>query len=352
MLPGLELVGVDLAEHGLRPRRLACVGERDDDAIARLQEPAEVVLGLGEAARGDGRALRLERERLPARERVDRARAVEPNLVAQLLPPDRARLVDLPDQVAPPDGRHEVVRHVDGAGVRQLEVQRVQPSLGCRVDDGVRERVERPLGEGRERPDRLDLVAEQLDPDRLATGRAEDVHDPAANGELASLVDTLDALVAGEGELLGEPLDSRLVTRGDPDRLGTRLRPRQALAEPERRHADEAPGGVHVERPEALADEMRRRREPALVGDAPRGEQPDALGAQEPAGRVGGVASIGVLREQADERALDSGLAAGEPERGEEERQEGLGDPCRRAPLRARERTQPLALGELGREGL
>ncbi len=236
--------------------------------------------------------------------------------------------------------------------MRQLEVQSVQPSLGCRVDDGVRERVERPLGEGRERPDLLDLVAEQLDPDRLAAGRAEDVHDTAADGELAALVDTLDALVAGEGELLGEPLDSRLVTRGDADGLGTRLRSRQALAEPERRHADESPGGVDVERPEALAHEMRGRREPALVGDAPRGEQPHPLGAQEPAGRIGGVSGVGVLRKQADERALDSRLAAGEPERGEEDRQERLGDPCCRAPLRARERTQPLALGELGRDGL
>ena len=87
--PRLELLGVDLAEHGLRPRRLAGVGERDNDAISRLQEPAEVVLGLGKAPRGDRRPLRLERERLPAREGFDRARAVEPNLVAQLLPPDR-----------------------------------------------------------------------------------------------------------------------------------------------------------------------------------------------------------------------------------------------------------------------
>ena len=289
------------------------MGECDDDAISRLQEPAEVVLGLCKAPRGDRRPLRLERERLPAREGFYRARAVEPNLVAQLLPPDRARLVDLPDEVAPSDGRHEVVRDVDGVGVLQLEVQRVQPPLGCRVDDGVRESVERPLGEGRERTDLLDLVAEQLHPDRLAAGRPEDVHDPAADCELASLVDALDALVAGEGELLGEPLDSRLVTRGDADGLGTRLRPRQTLAEPERRHADEAPGGVHVERPEALAYEMRRRREPTLVGDAPRGEQPHALGAQEPAGRIGCVASIGVLRKQAHERALDSRLAAGEP---------------------------------------
>ncbi len=60
---------------------------------------------------------------------------------------------------------------------------------------------------------------------------------------------------------------------------------------------------------------------PVSQPDAARGEEADALLAEEPACGLGRVARVGVVREKADERA-----AASEPEGREEERQDRLGD--------------------------
>ena len=74
----------------------------------------------------------------------------------------------------------------------------------------VGDRVQRPLGEGRERPHLLDLVAEQLHLQRLATGRGEHVDDSSPDGELTALVDPVDALVAGV-DTLGRLIETRLL---------------------------------------------------------------------------------------------------------------------------------------------
>ena len=76
--------------------------------------------------------------------------------------------------------------------------------------------MERALGERREGADLLDLVAEELDPQRLAAGRREDVDQAAADRELSAVLDALDAFVAGERELLREPVDAWRVADGDP----------------------------------------------------------------------------------------------------------------------------------------
>src|SRR6266542_1257404 len=75
--------------------------------------------------------------------------------------------------------------------------------------------MERALREGREGADRLDLVAEELDAQRLAAGRREDVDDPAAHRELTTVVDALAARVAGEGERLRQTLDAELAAGGE-----------------------------------------------------------------------------------------------------------------------------------------
>ena len=77
------------------------------------------------------------------------------------------------------------------------------------------------LRERREGADRLDLVAEELDPERLAARGREHVDEPAADGELSALVDPLDALVTRERKLLGETLDAGLLARGEIDPPGT-----------------------------------------------------------------------------------------------------------------------------------
>ena len=63
--------------------------------------------------------------------------------------------------------------------------------------------AERALGERREPAQRLDLDVEQVDADRALLGRRVDVEQPAADRELAAVLDLVDALVAGGDELGG-----------------------------------------------------------------------------------------------------------------------------------------------------
>ena len=88
----VEQPGVDAAQQVLRAQRFALVREGDDGAQAAADERAELVLGFGEAARGDRGPLRLERERLAGRKRVqlDRVRRGRP-ASAPLAPRPRGR---------------------------------------------------------------------------------------------------------------------------------------------------------------------------------------------------------------------------------------------------------------------
>ena len=209
--------------------------------------------------------------------------------------------------------------------------------------------MERALCEGRERPDALDLVREELHADRLASGRPEDVDDAAAHCELAALLDTIDPLVARQRKPLGQPLDAGLVADRDLDRAGTKLRRGQALREAQGGRAHETAPLEDLERPRPLSDQVRRRREAAFERDSARRQQPDALGAHIPACRFGRVARVRVFRKQADKPVLSPGRM---PAGGEEERQERLGDARRGTRTRCLKCTQPLGVGELERKGL
>ena len=161
--------------------------------------------------------------------------------------------------------------------------------------------MERALREGREGAHLLDLVAVELDSERLAAGGREDVDEPAADRELAAFLGPLDPLVAGERELLGEPVEAGLGADLEPDRLRPLCRRRHPLGERGRRRADEPAACEHVERARPLADEVRRRLEPGAPAHTAARQQCDPLGADEPAGRVGRVTCVRVLRQQADE---------------------------------------------------
>ena len=216
--------------------------------------------------------------------------------------------------------------------------------------------MQRALRERRVRAHRLDLVAEELEAERLAAGGREDVDDPAADRELAPLLGSLDALVARERESLRQVIVGVL---GEPDRLRALLRRRKALGDRGRRGGDEAAGGEDVERAGALADEVRRRLEAGAPANAAARQERDAIVAEKPGGRLGRVARVGVLGKDDDEPALELDV-----ERGEEERQRRLGHPRARplavggldgealARLRdlVRERLEALALGELLRD--
>ena len=110
--------------------------------------------------------------------------------------------------------------------------------------------AERALGEGREPAQRLDLVVEQVDADRALLGRRVDVEQPAADGELAAVLDLVDALVAGgdevvralvEVEQLADPQREAVrAQRRVGDLLATARRRRSRRPAPQRQGSDRA----------------------------------------------------------------------------------------------------------------
>ena len=344
----LEQARVDLAQQVLRAQRLAAVRERDDDALAGADERGQLVLRLAQPARRDRRPLRLEGERLSLRERVELRRAVERDRLEPVLLPDPAHVVGLEDEVGSAgQRRHEIVRHRSRLAFLAVPfLDEIEAPLHGGIDDGLLHRMQRALRERREGADRLDLVAEELDAERLAPGGREEIDEPAADGELAAVVDALDALVAGEGEHLGQPLDPDLPSGTQLERLGPRLRGRQPLRNRVCGRADEPAARQHVERTRPLAHEMRRRLQPRVPFDAAAGHEADTLLAEEPGGRLGGVARVRILREQADERPIELLV-----QRRDHDRQRRLGH-ARLRRQRIRELGKPLVLDELGDEGV
>src|SRR5207237_8488011 len=130
-----------------------------------------------------------------------------------------ADVVGLPDQAGGPlDDRHQrptaPIRLEHLLVVAQRHVGEVTTALGRRLDDRGVDFAQCTLRERREGADAFDLVAEELDAERLASGGREDVDDPATHRELPALLDTLDPLVARERE--------RFRARGDAGLLSTR----------------------------------------------------------------------------------------------------------------------------------
>ncbi len=158
-----------------------------------------------------------------------------------------------------------------GRHLRELPVLRAE-LRGRRDLDALRVR-ERSLREGREPAQRLDLVAEQLDPDRPLLGRGVDVEDAAAHGELPALEDLLLALVAARHE----PRERLVEVERLPDVDGEAVRPQLGVGDP--LHQGDGARDHHrrvaavaleqrVERGDPQADEVRRRRQVGLVAHA------------------------------------------------------------------------------------
>ncbi len=83
-----------------------------------------------------------------------------------------------------------------------------------RENEERRDRAGRPLGGRIERPERLDVVSRQLEPDGQRSRWREDVDDPAPERPLADARHGLHALVAGGLEVLDEGLAVDRVARG------------------------------------------------------------------------------------------------------------------------------------------
>src|SRR5262249_58224099 len=176
--------------------------------------------------------------------------------------PDATDVVRLPDEIGCAiDWSHEVVR--------QLGREHVPTALGGGIDERVLHRMKRALGERRERAHLFDLVPEELDAQRLAAGGREHVDDPAANGELAPLLNPLDPVVARKGKALRKPVAPRLVTDLETDRARPPCRRGQPGGKRPRGGADEAAPAPNVDRTERLAAAMWRRRADGSAGGAP-----------------------------------------------------------------------------------
>ena len=201
--------------------------------------------------------------------------------------------------------------------------------------------MERSLRERRERADLLDVVPEELDAKRLAARAREHVDEPAAHGDLPALLDALHALVARQRELLDERVELAGIRRRQAHDIGSRVRGWHALGERARGDTHDPAGGEHLESAFAFSDEVSGRLEAGGHADTPARQERDARGVDVPPDRLGHVARLLVLGEQAGERA-----ATRRVKRREEERQRRLGHPRVRRE-RVCERTEALARGEL-----
>ena len=149
--------------------------------LAGLVEDEEGRRRRGGRGRSTGRAGRPRPRRRRRRSRARRRRRSASGIARAPSPSNRAR------SAASRSGSFAAARP-------RRSRSAATPSCGARNSDAGRriaslERSDRPLVGRVERPQRVDLVAEELDPDRQRRRRREHVDDPAAPGELAAAGD-------------------------------------------------------------------------------------------------------------------------------------------------------------------
>ncbi len=172
-----------------------------------------------------------------------------------------------------------------------------EPDFADRADgDAVRRRRarERALAGSVEGPERIELVAEEIQAQRIRLRGREDIDDAAAHGEFARLHHRFGAPVAGliehPGELCG--IDAGAGLEGQA-RRGQQFRRRYALqhAGHRRQHHAAAIGAFLRKLPQAmqaLTDDSRQRRHPVIRQAVPGRElQADGLGREEGHGLLG-----------------------------------------------------------------
>ncbi len=132
------------------------------------------------------------------------------------------------------------------------------------------------------RPHRLDRVADEFEADRIGFARREDVHDAAADGELALLVGGIFAAESGVHEQFGEVGRRDVLSRLQIERRGEHaLRRRDAGQQRRCRRDQHARGatGNGVQGAGADGRDADVRRHPAIGIHFMRGERQDrALG--------------------------------------------------------------------------
>ena len=361
----LQVVGGALALAALRPG--------DDRRVARARELLELRLGLVERARGELGGLGAELDRLRAGDRG------QPQRLARLERGDDGGGLDVEVVgVGVVEGGADVVPVVAQRGLEVLvggdhdvgvlgeEVEQLAEAVdrqqlgdvGAAV--GVLERgdlgelavlggelgggrdldplrlAQRALGERREPAQRLDLDVEELDADGALLGRRVDVEQPAAGRELPAVLDLVDALVARGDELAERSRRGRAARRPRARSRAGAARGRApsptARRRRRRRPAPPRPGeasSTAVQRRDAQPDEVRRRGEVRLVGDAAAGVEAHRPRAQ-PGAQVGGEVAGGAVV-AGDDHGRAAHVAVGD--RRDQERPQRLRDERARARL-------------------
>ena len=284
--PVPEEGNVDAAQVEARSLRLAQALEGDHGPVAGACELLELPLRFPQRARRELGPLRpermllacvrSERESGPGLQRLCDINVEAPSVLLEdgrghVLPVVVERCRDLLG-----GGDHDQRRCRDEIERRQ-EVGRIRVVVMLRRELSRRRQLdplglaERALGEHREAAHRVDLVPEQVDPDRLLLGRRVDVEDAATHRELAPLLDLVGPVVAGVGEQKRDVVEVDALPLVERQRLRPQLRVRNLLGEGDRAGHDHGGGIGHgVHRRDPQAGEVRGRIEVGLEGGPPR----------------------------------------------------------------------------------
>ena len=331
-----EVVGGALGRASLRPG--------DDGRVPGAGELLQLGLGLPERAGGEVGGLGADLGRLvggdrgePDRgafvERVEDAVGLDVQLVGVLVVEGDAHvgpvvaqarldvllggdhdlrgLGDEPEQLAEAVDRQQLgdvgPLLLDRGDLCQLAV--LGRELGGGRDLDVIGLAEAALGEGAEPSERVDLDVEQVDADGALLGRGVDVEQPAADRELAAVLDLVDALVAGGHEVVGGLVEVEQVARAEREAVRPERGVGDLLAQRDRAHDHDRLLGARrrvgegVERGHPEADEVRRRRQVRLVGDAAARVVADGAGLEPGAEVLREVAGGAVVAGHDDGRA-------------------------------------------------
>ena len=165
---------------------------------------------------------------------------------------------------------------------------------------------QRALGEGREPAQGLDLVAEQVDAHGPLLGGRIEVDQAPAHGELAPVLDLVDALVARLDERRRARLEVELLSHREPERAGAKRGVGDLLGQ--------GHGGDHHHRrlglPARLRPRLRRLARGLAPGLAHEGQQRVERRHPQPH-QVGGGSEVGLIGDPA--RGIEAHGPRGEP---------------------------------------
>ena len=227
------------------------------------------------------REVLVRQNRAAARFHVGRARAP---LLFQL-PSALVDIVRLDDDERRAGVSHVVANRrgsIERGGIVGLIIRRQE--LAKRRDGHLIDGFLRPLRGGVVPADRLDDVADELEPDRLRLGRRKEVDDAAADAELAVLVDRVAWREPGVGQALAEVVRRDLHPGSDGE---------AGRGEPRRR------AQARQQRPRGRDDDARLARREQVQGPRARGRH---LEVQRQA-----AVRIDFLRRKRRHRALEVG---------------------------------------------